>query len=211
MNVFPTVAALLALTASAEGGIPEPATPAAEPSLAEPARPPAPPSRTWLGLGVDAGIPNAAGASLLLKPWSWLRLHGGLAYDVIGRGYRGGITLVPAQWFVAPTLDLSAGRFTSGDARSLAKGGGAGQQALLSRLTYDFASAQAGLELGSQRRFALFVRAGVSFLRSRARGEDVSAFAAEKVRTPGTSIRTGDVRLTALVPSASAGFFLFFL
>jgi hypothetical protein len=218
--MFPTLtlAALLALGTASEAGLPDHSAPdqaapapAADASRADPVRPPAPPSRTWLGLGVDAGIPNAAGASLVVKPWGWLRLHGGLAHDVIGHGYRGGLTLVPGQWFLTPTLDLSAGRFTKGDANRFAKGGGPGQQALLSRLTYGFASAQVGLELGSQRRFALFVRAGASYLRSRARGEDVTAFAAEKARTAGTTIRSGDVRLTALVPSASAGFFLFFL
>jgi hypothetical protein len=213
--MFPTltIAALLALGTTSEAGLPDHAAPApaVDASLAEPVRPAVSPSRTWLGLGVDAGIPNAAGASLIVKPWSWLRLHGGLAHDVIGHGYRGGLTLVPGQWFLTPTLDLSAGRFTKGDANRFVKGAGPGERALLSRLTYDFASAQAGLELGSQRRFAFFVRAGASYLRSRARGEDVTAFAAEKARTSSIAIRSGDVRLTALVPSASAGFFLLFL
>src|SRR2546426_7979854 len=72
-------------------------------------------SQTIIGLGIDGGAPGGGGLTLLVRPLWWLRFNGGLAYNVVGFGFRGGITLAPADWAVTPTLNLDAGRYLSGD------------------------------------------------------------------------------------------------
>ena len=54
-------------------------------------------------------LPGGAGATLLYRPWWWLRFNGGLAYDVVGFGYRGGVSLAPGHGVVTPTLNFDAG------------------------------------------------------------------------------------------------------
>src|SRR5437868_1167806 len=58
-------------------------------AVVTPKRPP------LLGVMVDAGVPDGANASLVFRPLSWLRAHGGGGTNMIGMGVRVGATLLP--------------------------------------------------------------------------------------------------------------------
>jgi hypothetical protein len=162
---------------------------------------------TVIGFGIDAGAPGGAGLTLLVRPLWWLRLNAGAAYNVGGFGFRGGITLSPGQWTVTPTLNLDGGRYLSGDANKFVTVTDPNAQALLSRTTYTFATAQIGLEFGSQRWFTFYLRGGLTYLISTLSGTDVSAIA--NGNNPSNTWRAADTKFSSLAPCASLGFNFF--
>lgn len=118
-----------------------------------------------LGLTFDVGLPEGAGTSLTFGPWRWLRLSAGPAFNGAQVGLRGGVALVPLQTFLRPTLSVHAGTFPEGDAQGTVRfisGDSSFQQPLLSRVSYDYVSAQAGVEIGSATGTSFFLRGGVS-------------------------------------------------
>ena len=163
---------------------------------------------TVIGLGIDAGAPGGAGLTLLVRPLWWLRLNAGAAYNVGGFGFRGGITLSPGQWAITPTLNLDAGRYLSGDVNKFVTVTDPNAQALLSRTTYTFATAQIGLEFGSQRWFSFYLRGGLTYVMSTLSGTDLSALANGNIGA-GTTVTMGDAKFSALAPCASLGFNIF--
>jgi hypothetical protein len=165
--------------------------------------------RTIIGIGIDGGAPGGGGATLLVRPFWWLRLNGGLAYNVAGFGYRGGITLAPGDWSVTPTLNLDAGRYLSGDYTKFVTVTDPNVQALLSKTTYTFATAQLGLEFGSQRRFSFYLRGGVTYLYSTLSGAAITAIAQGKSGDPNNTFRAADTKFSTLAPCASLGFNIF--
>ncbi len=165
---------------------------------------------TRVGMQLDVGLPGAAGATLVYRPQWWLRVDGGLAYDYVGYGARGGIKVAPFRSAVTPTLGIDVGHFFTGDASALAATDDANQQALLKNAVYDFASAHLGLELGSQRRFSFYIRGGISYVSASAQGEVLSALLNEQLAESMLVARVGDARLRAVLPSASVGFNVFF-
>jgi len=167
------------------------------------------PERTIIGLGIDGGAPGGGGLTLLVRPLWWLRLNGGLAYNAIGFGYRGGITLAPADWAVTPTLNLDAGRYLSGDMTKFVTVRAPTERVLLSKTTYTFATAQLGLEFGSQRRFSFYLRGGVTYVFSTLSGADITAIAAAHNGDPNNTFTVGDAKVSAIAPCASLGFNIF--
>jgi hypothetical protein len=166
--------------------------------------------RTYIGLGIDGGAPGGGGVTLLVRPLWWLRLNGGLAYNVAGFGYRGGITLAPGDWAVTPTLNIDAGRYLSGDYTRFATVTDPNIRAALSRTTYTFATAQLGLEFGSQRRFSFYIRGGITYLFTTASAADVTAIAQGNNGDPNNTFNTtAETKFSTLAPCASLGFNLF--
>jgi hypothetical protein len=172
--------------------------------------------RTIIGLGIDGGAPGGGAVTLLVRPLWWLRLNGGLAYNVAGFGYRGGITLSPTDWAVSPTLNIDAGQYLSGDFNKVitVTDANATYQAavrsLLSKTTYKFATAQIGLEFGSQRRFVFYLRGGLTYFESSLSGADITAMAQAKNPDPyNTFTFRGDTKFSGILPCASLGFNLF--
>ena len=133
----------------------------------------------------------------------------GLAYNVMGFGYRGGITLSPGQWAVTPTLNLDAGRYLSGDFNKFVTVTDPNARSLLSHTTYTFATAQIGLEFGSQRRFSFYLRGGLTYLTSKLSGGDVTAIAQGKSGDPNNTFRLADTKFSTIAPCASLGFNIF--
>ena len=172
-------------------------------------------SLTRFGLQLDAGAPGGAGAMLLVRPMWWLRLNAGLAYDVIGFGLRGGVTLAPGHFAVTPTLNLDAGHYFSGDANKFVTPSDpdpavlAAEKSLLSHTTYTFASAQIGLEFGSQRRFAFYLRGGLAYLTTTVSGADLTTVANSKAGGNNTTYKLGDAKFTSVLPTAALGFLIF--
>src|SRR5258705_5328098 len=68
------------------------------------------------GLLVDAGVPGGAGLAAMFRPWRFLRAEGGVNWNTVSFGLRGGVTVIPFEWGVTPTLHLEGGHFFDGDA-----------------------------------------------------------------------------------------------
>src|SRR2546422_7872429 len=158
------------------------------------------PERTIIGLGIDGGAPGGGGVTLLVRPLWWLRLNGGLAYNAIGFGYRGGITLAPADWAVTPTLNLDAGRYLSGDMTKFVTVSDPTERVLLSKTTYTFATAQLGLEFGSQRRISFYLRRGGTDAFTTLPGAVSTATGAAHNGGPETTFTAGDPTAGVIAP-----------
>jgi hypothetical protein len=164
-------------------------------------------SQTIIGLGIDGGAPGGGGLTLLVRPLWWLRLNGGLAYNVAGFGFRGGITLAPGDWAITPTLNLDAGRYLSGDFNKFVTISDPNVRSLLSKTRYTFATAQIGLEMGSQRRFSFYLRGGVTYLVTSLSGSDLVAIA--NGNSSGATWNAQSGKVSAIAPCASLGFNIF--
>jgi len=163
---------------------------------------------THFGLLVDGGVPGGAGLAGMFRPWSFLRLEGGLNWNYLSFGLRGGLTLIPFEWGLTPTLHLEGGHFFPADAGRFTSSGGA--KVLLGHVPEDYLSASLGLEFGSQQRFVFFLRLGLCWIRTEAQNI-AQAIAAEN---PGSTTKVksaGNIPILVQAPTVSAGvlFFLF--
>lgn len=170
-----------------------------------------PPARSFFydgpryGLQVDAGVPSGAAAQLVVRPWKFLRLGGGAAYNMAGMGVKGSLTLLPFHWFLTPTLGVEAGRFFPADASRFVSDADAVAHQLLSRVGYDYLSADLGIEIGSENRFVFFLRAGLSEIVPSV-GD---ASAALQAANPSLRITAAQPSLRARIPTARVGFLLY--
>jgi hypothetical protein len=124
-----------------------------------------------LGVMADAGLPDGAGASLVLRPRRWIRAHGGASYNMISAGFKGGATLLP--FGAGPSATLEAGHYFDGDANGLARkfAGQNLQRPLLEKVGYNFANAHLGLDFGD-RRVTFYIHAGMSYVQAKVRNVD---------------------------------------
>ncbi len=165
-------------------------------------REPAAPTHTSLGLLVDAGVPDGAGISVAYRPWTWLRLQGGGIYNTVNGGFRGGVTLLPFYSWFTPTLTVEAGHYSGGDASSVTR-----RFSNDPRLTnafnvaYNFENAHLGVELGSPRWVAFFLRAGLSYLQMTA---DVQPMISD------STIRAQPLHIKLIMPSVKLGLVMYF-
>lgn len=210
-------ASLAAPPAAADTALAAPAPEALAASLPGPAQLPPPPSassmyggrgRHVLGLQLDAGAPDGAGATLLYRPLSFVRLGGGLLYNSAGYGLRGGVTLLP-YFPIAPTLTLEAGHYFEANAAN-----SVGRfvtipdavRPLLERVGYTFVSAQVGLEVGHPDWFVFFVRGGLSRV----------WLSMHDARTAAQASTSGGLRVSQMndpqvtMPDVKVGFAVFF-
>lgn len=160
---------------------------------------------THFGVQLDAGLPSGAGLTLVARPWKLIRIDAGAGYNLVGYGIKGGVTLVPFHWWVTPTLGLSAGHFFPGDAGRFAKNADAAARILLSRVGYDYAALDLGLEIGGQNRFVFFLRAGLAQLRPSVRNVNEAIQAAN----PSLRVTAADPTLSARIPTARLGFLVY--
>jgi hypothetical protein len=118
-----------------------------------------------LGVMVDVGVPDGLMASLVVRPWNWMRVSAGGGTNSISNGWRAGISLLPLG--SGPSASLEYGRYQDGDANSLAKkfvGSGFDRTPALDRVGYEFMNAHLGLDFGS-RSIVFFIHGGVTMLR----------------------------------------------
>src|SRR5262245_12625745 len=125
---------------------------------------PAPTALPVVGVMMDAGLPDGANASLVFRPLSWLRAHGGGGTNLISKGIRAGVTLLPFGG--GPSATLEAGHYFEGNANGIAQkvAGSSFSSAMLERVGYDYANAHLGLDFGS-RRVVFYVHGGMSYIR----------------------------------------------
>src|SRR5229473_2353182 len=148
---------------------------------------------TVIGIGIDAGAPGGGGVTLLVRPLWWLGLNAGLAYNYAGFGFRGGLSLAPCWCAVTPTLNLDVGHYYSGDFNKFASVSDQATKTLLSHVNYTFATAQIGLEFGSQRWFNFYLRGGLAYFESTFSGADLTALSQGKIASdPSTRYQAGD-------------------
>jgi hypothetical protein len=161
-----------------------------------------------VGLLVDAGVPTGAGVSGMFRPWRFLRVEGGLNWNYLSFGLRGGVTVIPFEWAVTPTLHLEGGHFFPGDASRFVND--PGPKILLGHVPEDYWSASLGLEIGSQQRFVFFLRAGLSWIRSEAQNV-AQAINAQNPGSTTTVKSAGSAPLLLQTPTVGVGvlFFLF--
>jgi hypothetical protein len=165
---------------------------------------------TVIGIGIDAGAPGGGGVTLLVRPLWWLGLNAGLAYNYAGVGFRGGLSLAPCFCSVTPTLNLDVGHYFSGDFNKFASVADPNVKALLSHVTYTFATAQIGLEFGSQRWFNFYLRGGLAYFESNFSRADLTALAQGKIAgDPSTRYSAGDGKFSSVAPCLSLGFHIF--
>ena len=154
--------------------------------------------RPWLGLVLDAGVPDGANIGIVGRPLSWLRLHAGGSYNLISGGIRGGVAYVPFDYWVVPTLVVEGGHYFAGSAKdALETVAGLEVDFAPERVEYTYANAHLGLEFGGDW-YTIFLRGGYSFVNATLRppSDDEVRF-------------EDDVRMSAWLPSAKLGLIVY--
>jgi len=159
------------------------------------------------GLLMDAGVPTGAGLAAMFRPWRLLRLEGGLNYDYVSFGLRGGLTFIPVEWAVTPTVHVEGGHFFEGNASSFTSDASA--KILLGHVPEDYLSASLGLEFGAQQRFVFFLRLGLSWIWSEGRNVAQAVTAANTSGGPTTVKSAQNIPLLLQVPTVTVGALLY--
>jgi hypothetical protein len=166
-----------------------------------------PPVVRHFGLSLDAGVPDGAGLSFVFRPWRWVRASVGAVTNGFAPGIRGGLTFVPFNWAVAPSLTVEAGRFAQGDANGIAArvtGDSGYHSGYLDQVAYGFGSAHLGLEIGNPNRWSIFLHAGYSHVIG-----TVSSFGAGLSESTGATLQATPLHTQITFPSAKLGFVFF--
>ena len=124
-------------------------------------------SISHLAILLDVAVPSGFGASLAVRPCSWISLHGGVISNTVSPGIRGGFTLAPFHFAVTPTFTAEIGHFWDGDANSsiafFTQNSGFHSD-LVQHFGYDFVTGQLGIELGPPDWWVISIRVGLSYL-----------------------------------------------
>jgi hypothetical protein len=163
-----------------------------------------------IGVMADVGLPDGAGASLVVRPAKWLRLTGGGTYNMISSGLRAGASLLPFGW--GPSLSLEGGHYFDGDANGLIRrfaGASYQSNAVLERVGYDYANAHLGLDLGL-RRVTFFIHAGFSYIRATVHNVDSAIQSQMSSDSSSTTLTINkDPVIRAITPSAKLGLIVY--
>jgi len=165
-------------------------------------------SPRW-GVMLDVGAPDGLGASGVVKPLPWLRLNAGLTTNTISLGVRGGVSLLPLSTFVAPSLNVEAGHYLGGDYNKVIErfGGTASEgSALIRDVSYNYASASLGLNVGPADNWTLFLNVGLSYWAFSV--NDMEEFLQDSANDPDITSTPLNVRFTS--PSLKLGFIYYF-
>jgi hypothetical protein len=157
------------------------------------------------GLALDTAVPEGLTIGLTFRPVPSVRLWAGPAWNYLSFGAHAGVALVPFHWAITPALSFEAGRFFRADlTRFVKEDSGAPSEVapLLRNVSYDYAAAHVGLEIGSQRGFAVALRAGLAYVRVIARGRTAPSAEGPAGEAQVTFV---DPRLNATLPSVKLG------
>lgn len=157
-----------------------------------------------LGVQVDVGLPDGIGASAIVTPGRFLRLHVGGLNNGLGSGARVGATLIAfPTWAFRPLLGIDAGYVFGGAGAWLPGLVPEGSiRTALSGVSVGFVNAQVGLELGSKN-FAFTLRGGVSYV-------DVTMPSQSIATGVAASVTASGLTLHGFIPSARLGFIVCF-
>ena len=192
--------------------LPEPSESTGSTSATAPADPDAeetPPWQTRFGMSLEAGAPGGVGASVLVQPWRWLRVHVGSARNTLGLGVRAGASLIPLDLFVSPSLDLEYGHYFNADYSKLLTqlhGQPTTPATRIRDVGYDQLTASLGLGFSPSRRVTLFGNVGISYWSIRVK--DAESFISEAVDDPDLTARPLTLSLTS--PAIKLGLIVYF-
>jgi hypothetical protein len=151
------------------------------------------------GVSLGAGFPDFASASLMYRPWDFLRLSAGPAWNSVGWAIQGGVAIAPWNWALTPVLAVEGGRFFRSNYSRLLKDDdedAADVKPLLERVDFSYVATDLGVDIGSPRGFAVSLRFGLSFVWLGLNGSATSR------DDDGTSVTLRDPKLEATLPSA---------
>jgi hypothetical protein len=165
------------------------------------------PRMNYIGLRIDAGVPDGLGFSLSFRPFKFLQFDLGGTTTLVGGGIRGGATLALFYW-VSPTLTVEGGRQWGGDLNKLVTmfGGSDPKIDLIKNVQYDYLNLHGGLAFGHPNWFMFYIRAGYSFLAMQTSG--FQSFIQKESND--TSITTKELNINAWIPTAKLGFQIWF-
>jgi hypothetical protein len=148
--------------------------------------------------------------ALVLRPASFLRLHGGGGTNSASAGYRGGVSVLP--FGAGPSLSAEIGHYGPGETNSLVRtfvGAPGRAAALFRRMSYTYVNAHAGLDFGT-RHGTFFLHGGLSMVSARL--YDVGDALQDAKPSEDNPIRvsvSGDPTVRALIPSVKVGLVLY--
>ncbi|HYZ90163.1 MAG TPA: hypothetical protein VE620_12765 [Myxococcales bacterium] len=156
------------------------------------------------GLLIDAGVPTGAGISAMFRPWQLVRIEGGVNYNYLSFGLRGGVTFIPFEFAVTPTLHVEGGHMFDGDASRFVSDPGV--KILLGHVPENYLSTSLGLEFGSQQRSVFFIRAGMSWIFT----EASNVAASVNTSTGGSTLKSAaNMPILLQIPTITVGYTLF--
>ncbi|NTX11821.1 hypothetical protein HUA76_13555 [Myxococcus sp. CA056] len=162
-----------------------------------------------LGLLVDAGAPHGIGVSAVFKPLPWLRLQAGPTTNTLSLGFRGGLSLLPMQTFISPSINVEGGHYFGSDYNDVVDWLGATPTSATSAIrdiSYDYVAGSVGLEIGAANRFNFFLHLGLSYVRMGV--DDASALIEDA--TDESDITARNLTVRATIPSVKVGFLFYF-
>lgn len=160
-----------------------------------------------LGIQFAVGAPDGAVLSAIYRPWTMLRLNGGLAWNFFGLGLQAGATFLPFHFGVTPTLSAEVGYyFPSNYLTQLERWTTVAPEVapLFQHVSYTYLSTQLGVEFGAADTFVFFIRFGIGWVYSSQSGPVLSSSA-----SGGTNYSIQGFTLRAAVPSANLGFVVY--
>lgn len=154
----------------------------------------------FFGVQIDAGAPDGIGASLVITPGRFLRLHVGGLTNGVGSGARVGVMLLAFPTFAfRPFLGVDGGYVAGGVGAWLPQMlTDASLRNAITGVSVAFANAQVGFELGSKN-VALTLRAGLSYVDLGANNQSITTGVNSSVTVSGIAVH-------GFIPSARFGF-----
>jgi hypothetical protein len=162
-----------------------------------------------LGVLLDVGAPHGVGVSAVLRPLPWLRLQAGPTTNTLSFGLRGGLSVLPLQTFVAPSINAEAGHYFGSDYNDVLKWLGhtpGSQTAGIRDIAYDYVGGSLGLEVGTNSRFNFFLHLGLSYVALNV--PDPTPLLQDA--TNDTTVTSGPLHVRATIPSVKLGFIFYF-
>jgi hypothetical protein len=161
------------------------------------------------GMALDAGMSGMlpdVGVLFVYRPLTWMRAAAGAAHNLVRPGVKASLSLVNPLWLPL-SLTGEAGHFFEGNVNDALRRF-AGQDtnlAVLERVSYRYANALLGLELGS-RRTTFYLRAGVTTMRMNLKNFDQVVKDAVK----NDRARSSEPRLSYRGPTVKLGLVVYF-
>ena len=197
---------LLPMDAPTDSAAASPSTPSTSSTVATAATSQSDARRPWVGATLDAGIPEGFGASVVVLPFRWLRVHASVVTNTANVGVRGGLTIVPFRYYIVPVIGGELGHMFDGDLTATVQtvlGNTKLPDGLFKKVNYDFYTAYLGVEIGAPDRFIVYLRGGISRVNASLQG------VVKQVNSQ-TQLDPGELKVGLTIPSAKAGVLLYF-
>lgn len=158
----------------------------------------------FIGVQLDAGAPDGLGASLVVTPGRFFRVHVAGLTNGVGSGVRFGVQLMAFPSFAfRPFIAADAGYVFGGQWAWLPELIDDAQlRAMVSGVSVGFANAHVGFEVGSKN-VAFVVRAGLSYV-------DIGLAGQALTTGSNSQVTVGSLSLHGFIPSARVGFLFCF-